>query len=202
MPRSARIVVPNYPHHLVQRGNRQQPVFFKESDYQYYKELAKEWTEKCGVSIWAYCLMPTHVHFIAVPKEKDALRAAFSQIHKRYTAMINKREGWTGHLWQSRFASYVMDENYTLTAWRYIEMNPVRSGIITKPEEYAWSSAAAHVGLREDDLLKHQPLVKMIGDWSKFLEKDISESLLESMKRHQSSGKPAGSEAFLERIKG
>ena len=127
MARLARIVVPGMPHHVTQRGNRWQPTFFAEEDYAAYLELMSERCREEGVEIWAYCLMPNHVHLIAVPKREDSLRRAIGEAHRRYTRRVNLREGWRGHLWQERFSSFVLDEPYLLTSARYVELNPVRA---------------------------------------------------------------------------
>jgi putative transposase len=109
MVRIARVVAPAVPHHVTQRGNRRQQTFFSDEDYQVYLELMSEWCKKHKVQIWAYCLMPNHVHLIAVPETKDALNLAIGEAHRRYTRRINFREGWRGHLWQGRFSSFVKD---------------------------------------------------------------------------------------------
>jgi REP element-mobilizing transposase RayT len=116
MARIARVVVPSLPHHIIQRGNRRQRTFFSAHDYRVYMSLLADWCDRCAVEIWAYCLMPNHVHLIAVPESADGLRRAISEVHRRYTNQVNEREGWRGHLWQGRFASYVMDDRYTLAA--------------------------------------------------------------------------------------
>ena len=92
-----------------------------------------QWCTVHQVEIWAYCLMPNHVHLIAVPQSPDGLRLAIGEVHRRYTRMVNFREGWRGHLWQGRFASFVLDEPYVLTAARYVELNPVRAGLVNAP---------------------------------------------------------------------
>ena len=109
MARLARVVAPGVPHHVTQRGNRRQETFFRPADYRLYRELMAEWCGRCGVEIWAYCLMPNHVHLIAVPQTADALQRAIGEAHRRYTRAINLREGWRGHLWQGRFASFPME---------------------------------------------------------------------------------------------
>ena len=131
MARLARVIAPGLPHHVTQRGNRRQQTFFCDEDYQSYIHLMSEWCGAHEVEIWAYCLMPNHVHLIAVPHLEDGLRHAVGEVHRRYTRMVNFREGWRGHLWQGRFASFVLDEPYLLKATRYIELNPVRAGLIT-----------------------------------------------------------------------
>ena len=162
MARLARVVAPGYPHHVTQRGNRRQPTFFSDKDYEAYLDLMGEWCRRFGVGIWAYCLMPNHVHLIAVPESREGFCRAIGEAHRRYTGMINFRERWRGHLWQGRFASYPMDEPHLLMAARYIELNPVRAGVVKKPGSYAWSSAAAHLSGKSDRLLTPSPLLDRV----------------------------------------
>jgi len=110
MARMPRLVVPNYPHHVTQRGNRRMKTFFSAADYNYYLELITKYKEEVGVEILAYCLIPNHVHFVAVPHETDGLAHLFREVHRYYSRYINFRENWKGHLWQERFHSFVMDE--------------------------------------------------------------------------------------------
>lgn len=119
------------PHHITQRGNRRQQVFFNDADYAAYFELLAEWCGEHGVEIWSYCLMPNHMHLIATPSSENGLRWAIGQTHQRYTRGINFREKWRGYLWQGRFASFVMDEPYLLAAARYIELDPVRARLVS-----------------------------------------------------------------------
>src|SRR5512136_1671446 len=109
MPRIARVIAAGIPHHVTQRGNRRLTTFFQDEDYQTYIDLMTEWCRKCGVEIWAYCLMPNHVHLIAVPETEDGLRRGIGEAHRRYSRMINFRQDWRGHLRQGRFASFPMD---------------------------------------------------------------------------------------------
>ena len=200
MARIARVVAEHYPHHITQRGNRRQDTFFCDDDYRYYIQLMAEWCGKCGVEIWAYCLMPNHVHLVAVPESEDGLRRAIGEAHRRYTRHINFREQWRGHLWQGRFASFLMDEQYLLTATRYIELNPVRAGLVSIPEEYPWSSATAHIKGKNDDLVKVKPLLRMVDDWQQFLSGDVSAEEYELLQRHERTGRPLGSKSFIERL--
>ena len=147
----ARVVVPGYPHHITQRGNRRQQAFFCEADYRAYIDLMSGWCSKHGVDIWAYCLMPNHVHLIGVPQSIEGLTRVIGEAHRRYTRRVNFREGWRGHLWQGRFASYVLDEAHLIAAARYVELNPVRARLVRLPGEYLWSSAAAHIAGQNDD---------------------------------------------------
>ena len=116
MARLARVVLPGYPHHVTQRGNRRQDVFFQDEDYVAYLDLLKEWCGKEGVEIWAFCLMTNHVHLIVKPNKESNLSKAIGETHRRYTRRINFRKNWRGYLWQGRFASFPMDEKWLLRA--------------------------------------------------------------------------------------
>ncbi|HEX2952713.1 MAG TPA: transposase [Bacillota bacterium] len=201
MARVARVVIPNIPHHIVQRGNRRQTTFFCDDDYIAYLELMRQWSSMCNVAIWAYCLMPNHVHLIAVPASEDGLRRAIGETHRRYTRRINFRERWRGHLWQYRFASYPMDETYLLMAARYIELNPVRAGLVSQAEDYRWSSAAAHVLKRPDLFIQPCPIFEdAVADWRQFLSEGVEESAQKLLERHEHTGRPLGDESFLVRL--
>ena len=183
MARLARVVVPGMPHHVTQRGNRRQPTFFGEEDYAAYVELMGQWCNQHGVEIWAYCLMPNHVHRIAVPQSEDGLRRGIGEAHRRYTRRINFREGWRRHLWQGRFASFVMDERYLLAAARYVELNPVRAKPVVAPSDYPWSSARAHLKGKDDALVRVAPLLPMAGNWRRLLTSAVSEEALKAFPR-------------------
>jgi putative transposase len=185
---------------LTQRGNRRQKTFFCEDDYAAYVELMAEWCGECGVEVWAYCLMPNHVHLIVVPDSEDSLRRAVGEAHRRYTRRINFRKGWRGCLWQGRFASFVMDDDYLLAAARYVEMNPVRAGLVARAEKYRWSSAAAHIGKRDDGLVKVAPLLSIVGNWRAFLREPTTEDVRSRLQRHGRTGRPLGSDRFLRRV--
>ena len=200
MARLARLVIPGLPHHITQRGNRRQQAFFNDGDYKAYLELMVEWCGKEGVEIWGYCLMPNHAHLIAVPKTADSLRRAIGEAHRRYTRRINFREKWRGYLWQGRFASFVMDEPYLLAAARYVELNPVRAKLVTRPRDWPWSSARAHLKGQDDCLVKVAPLLAMVGDWKAFLNSAIPEEELQDLRSHGRTGRPLGSPAFLDRL--
>lgn len=197
MARIARVVAPGYPHHITQRGNRRQQTFFCDEDYLAYLELMAEWCRKSQVSIWAWCLMPNHVHLIAVPQDETGLARAIGEAHRRYTRLINFREKWRGHLWQERFASYPMDECYLLVATRYVEMNPVAAGLVAHPADYRWSSARAHLDEVDDGLTHVSPLLEIVGNWSDFLRLSSSEEL-RMLQRHEKNGRPLGTETFTE----
>jgi REP-associated tyrosine transposase len=200
MSRIARAVVPDLPHHVTQRGNRRQATFFCPDDYLLYISLMSEWCRRCSVQIWAYCLMPNHSHLIAVPPSAEALRRAIGEAHRAYTSEVNRREGWTGHLWQGRFASFAMDERHTVAAARYVELNPVRAGLVHRPGDYRWSSARAHLAARDDALVVAAPLLARVPEWSAFLGSRQEADLAERVRKHASTGRPLGSDAFIDEL--
>jgi putative transposase len=202
MPRMARLVVPGYPHHVMQRGNRRQRTFFEEADYLAYIGLISELKGKVGVDVWAYCLMPNHVHFIVVPRHKQSLAKLFGIAHHRYARRVNSVNGWVGHLWQERFHSFVMDEPHLLAAVRYVALNPVRAGLCVRPEDWRWSSANAHLHCAPDKLVDTAAMRERVSDWRHFLSKDESPDLLEVLRRHTRSGRPAGDKRFIEKLEG
>jgi putative transposase len=198
MARIARVVVPGIPHHITQRGNRRMQTFFNDDDYQDYLGLMAVWCREFQVEIWAYCLMPNHIHMIAVPERQDSLRRAIAEAHRRYTRMVNFRERWRGHLWQGRFASFPMDEKYLLATVRYLELNPVRAGLVEDPCAWRWSSAAAHVKGEDDTLVVVSPLRGMVGNWRDFLDRKDEQTEFELVRRHERTGRPLGEEGFIE----
>jgi putative transposase len=200
MARLARVVVPGTPHHITQRGNRRQPTFFGVKDYRTYLDLLAQACEKHAVQIWAYCLMPNHVHLIAVPKSADGLRRAIGAAHRRYTRYVNFREGWRGHLWQGRFASFVLDESHLLAAARYVELNPVRARLVVAPRDYRWSSARAHLKGKDDGVARVQPLLSLAGNWRRLLTSVVSEEDLREFRQHERTGRVLGDEAFQKRL--
>ena len=200
MARLARVIIPGVPHHITQRGNRKLETFFCDEDYRVYIGLMAEWCSRLAVAIWAYCLMPNHVHLIAVPSSEDGLRRSIGEAHRRYSRRVNFREGWRGHLWQGRFASFPMDEQHLLRVVRYVELNPVRAGLVEKPEDYPWSSATAHISGHDDELVKIAPLLEMVDDWRKFLSEKLTDPELDSIRFHERTGRPLGSKDFIDRL--
>jgi putative transposase len=193
MPRISRIVVPGYPHHITQRGNRRQKVFFSDKDYETYMSLVSKALISTDTRVLAYCLMPNHVHLIAVPSADDGLSRLFREAHVRYTRMINKRENWRGHLWQERFHSFVMDEQHLLAAVRYVELNPVRAGLCSHPEEWRWSSVHAHLCKQDDKLVTVKPMLDLISsDWKMYLNYCDSSEEVKKIRKHNSTGRPLG----------
>jgi len=200
MARMARVVVPGIPHHVTQRGNRRQTTFFEDGDYEIYKSLMAEWCLSQGVEVWAYCLMPNHVHLIVVPSTEQALRAAIAEAHRRYTVMVNARKGWTGCLWQGRFASCPMAPGHLYKGAQYVELNPVRAGLVGTPEDWPHSSARAHLSGRHDGLVEPAALLERFGDWRQVLSVDASPEALDEIRLHERTGRPLGDVAFVDRL--
>jgi REP-associated tyrosine transposase len=200
MARLARLVVPHHPHHITQRGNRRLETFFGDHDYTHYIDLMAKYCAAAGTQVWGYCLMPNHVHFILVPSDDDGLRAALGEAHRRYTRHINFREGWRGHLWQERFHSFPMDENYLLACARYVELNPVRAGMVKRAEDWPWSSARAHLKGEDDGLVKVVPMLERMGDWKTFLEGGVDEDTIETIRGNNRTGRPLGKLAYVEKL--
>ena len=200
MSRFARIVVPGVPHHVIQRGNRRQEVFFSDFDKALYLDILTRNIKNTGLEIWAYCLMNNHVHLVAVPSSPSSLADGIGSTHKEYTRKINMREGWKGYLWQGRFFSCPMDVSYLYTAVKYVECNPVRAAIAKRAEEYHWSSARAHIHRIKDSILTDFPLYQKFPDWSHYLRTEESPSVLDELRKHLRTGRPLGDKAFLTKI--
>ncbi len=197
MARLARVVVPGVAHHVTQWGNRRQQTFFGEEDYQGYKDLVARCCGEAGVAVWAYCLMPNHVHLTLTPEDGSGLHQALGEAHRRYTRRINFREGWRGYLWQGRFASFPLDEAHLHAAGRYVELNPVRAGLVRRARDWPWSSARAHLRGCDDDLVNVAPLLDRIADWAAYLRAGLSESERDVLRQHERTGRPLGSEDFI-----
>lgn len=200
MPRIARLVVPHYPHHVTQRGNRRQQSFFSPCDYQAYLDLLAAQLALNKVDLWAYCLMPNHVHLILVPRSLDGLARVMRETHARYARRVNLKHEWCGHLWQERFHSFVMDDFHLIAAARYVELNPVRAGLCQHADAWPWSSARAHLHGRNDRILSDKPLRELIPDWKAYLAEKVPNEQVRAINRHSASGRPAGDSRFIERL--
>ncbi len=197
MARQARVVVPGLPHHVTQRGNRRQPTFFADHDYQLYRTILADALARCAVEVWAYCLLPNHVHLILVPSDETGLARGVGEAHRRYTTAVNQREGWTGFLWQGRFASCPMDDDHLFAAARYIELNPVRAALAPTPYDWPWSSAAAHRDGQDDELVKVRPLLDRWPDWPQVLGQPLPPDFGAALHGRTRTGRPLGAPAFV-----
>lgn len=169
MPRSARLVVPGVAHHVTQRGNRQQTIFFDDADRGAYIAILADALRQSATTCLAWCLMDNHVHLMLVPTGPDGLRAPLSSTHTRYAQRINRRQSASGHLFQGRFASYPMDDRHMMFAARYIENNPVAAGLVPHAEAWRWSSARAHINQRDDGLTDWRALSQHMPNWKAML---------------------------------
>ena len=204
MPRVARIVIPDCPHHITQRGNNRQDVFFVDDDRMTYFGLLLEEAQKYGLSVEGHCLMDNHVHLIATPRAEESLAKTLGRTHFRYTQYINRFHRRSGHLWQNRFFSCALDKRHYWAAMAYIEQNPVRARLVRCAWRYRWSSAAAHCGLAKDrsDLLDLDAWQRRASgkDWKATLGEMLDEKLLSSVRLNTHRGRPLGSDRFLSKI--
>jgi putative transposase len=198
MTRLSRIVVPGCPHHVTQRGNHRERIFFDDGDHLVYRRLLAEHAREARVEIWAYCLMPNHVHLIAVPQDETGLARAIGETHRQYTSFINTRTGQTGHLFQSRFASVPMDDSHLIAAARYVSLNPVRAGLAARAQDWPWSSVRAHLAGHDDALVAVKPLLDRFGDFAALLEPDPrDEAAFAAIRDSESSGRPLAPDEFV-----
>lgn len=189
MPRLARTVYPRVPHHITQRGNRREQVFFTDADRYAYLGWLREYADRYEVDVLAYCLMSNHVHLVVVPAIRESLQKALKSLHMRYAQRINRAKGWKGHVWQGRFFSSALDEGYRWAAVRYVERNPVRARMVHKAQDHPWSSAAAHCRLRPNEVLTTKPRwhkqFEAIGDWAAWLAEGEEPEKLEVLRAGQ-----------------
>jgi putative transposase len=206
MARLPRIVIPHVPHHVTQRGNRRLPVFFCDEDRREYLGLVAEAAAASGTACLAWRLMDNHVHLILVPDHEDGLRATLGEAHRRYTRMVNFREGWRGHLFQGRFASYPMDDAHLMAAVRYVENNPVAAGLATRAQDWPWSSARSHVRgrrLGRDPLTDVDALAGIVPNWRAMLRHGLEAGGAgpagEAIEARLRTGRPLAAEPWIAR---
>jgi putative transposase len=202
MPRIARIIAPNFPHHVTQRGNNWATVFFDAEDRQTYLHLLELYSKKFSLQIWAYCLMDNHVHLLAVPEKDNSLARGVGLTNQVYTQYLNRKRNQSGRIWQNRFYSCLVDnDTYLWTIARYIESNPVIAGIIDKAENYRWSSAKAHLTGSTDPLL-HSPSwlePQQRKSYGEFLLNNDDDAQY-AIRKATSTGRPFGSEDFIDNM--
>jgi putative transposase len=199
MARMARLVQQGYPYHVTHRGNRRAEIFSSDADRNRYLNLLKAYAERFGLDIWAYCLMPNHVHLIVRPRRADAMALTLGNAHRAYSRLVNERSGWTGHLWAGRYFSTLLDEEHLWAAVRYVELNPVRAGLALLATDFAWSSARAHAFLERDGLLAaERPFPGAIHDWSEWLQQGVDDPTCERLRANTSTGRPSVGPQLLE----
>jgi len=202
MPRIARVTLPGYPHHITQRGNNREDVFFDDEDRVFYRSTLKRYCEcdSCRVDIVSYCLMNNHVHLLAVPLEDDALARCVGRTNLLYTQYVNRKYQRSGRLWQNRFYSTIVDTDaYLWAVMRYIEFNPVKAGIVRNPVEYPWSSCRATVEGVNDELITSSMWFDTHdrAAYGRFVMQRDS-AMDETIRRATSSGRPLGDAGFVE----
>ena len=203
MPRIARAVATNVPHHVVLRGNDQQDVFHQLEDYQFYLSLLEIYLPKFNVEMLGFCLMTNHIHEILIPHEEDSLAKALCRIHSRYAQYVNLGLGRTGHLWQDRFYSCPLDAPHLWTALSYVERNPVRAGMVAQAWDYPWSSATAHVTGQDSSGLLNMDLWESTYTpvhWRESLEEDDDPAFRRRLWKATLRGRPCGSDSFIQEI--
>jgi len=198
MARLARSTVIGYPHQVTQAGNYGQRVFEAEADFRHYIDWLRECVDRYSVEIWAYCLMPNHVHYVCVPMADGGLARTFNALHMKYAQYFHARKGVTGHLWRARFLSCILDDASVFEEIRFIENNPVRAGIVGRAEDYPWSSARHHVLGAPDPVIRNGCFLKgRIDDWRAYLADRGDEPVLRRTWQSLKTGRPAGEESFV-----
>ena len=197
MPRFKRLVVPGCPHHITNRGNRRQLIFFSEEDRQFYLGLLHTYGTRYGLAFWAYCLMPNHIHLVVVPENLLSMHLTIREVHRRYSLYINLKMNWQGSLWQKRYYSFPLEDAHLYRAVRYVENNPVRAELAKTAESYPWSSANAHVFGKPNILLSPNKLGIQQKDWKAYLREIEEEEELKEIRARILSGRPLGGDYFI-----
>ncbi len=203
MPRVGRIVVPGAVHHITQRGNNRQDVFFVDDDRRVYLDLLRKYAAQFGLRVTGYCLMTNHVHVLGIPDREESLAKAMGRTHFVYTQYVNRLHGRQGHLWQNRFYSCAMDDAHAWNALAYAELNPVRAGLAKDAWAYVWSSAAAHCGVNSTELgldMAEWPL-EGAADWRATLRAVAGDDEVQTrIRAYTHTGRPLGSDSFLSKV--
>jgi putative transposase len=201
MARIARVMHEGWPFHLTHRGNHRKPVFRRDADCRTYLSLLDRFSRQFGMKIWAYCLMPNHIHLLAVGTRRTSIARALGNAQGTFSRMRNRETGVTGHLWANRFFSSALDRPHLWAAVRYIELNPVRGGLVDQALAYRWSSARAHAGLVRDPLLDRQsPFPGPIGDWTSWLGIGLDAETVKRLRSNTTAGRPSGDEDFVREL--
>ncbi len=197
MARLPRFVFPGCPHHVTARGNRREPIFFEDGDQEIYCDILGEQMRKAEVELWAYCLMPNHVHLILCPKTDAGLGRAIGAAHRRWANFINGRGRWRGHLFDGRFASVAMDEDHLLSAVRYVALNPVRAGLVSRATDWRWSSVHAHLKGADDDLVVVKPILERTGNFAEWIARGADDASFVAIRAAEGIGRPLGTPEFV-----
>jgi putative transposase len=209
MARQPRLILPNQPHHVLQRGNDNQPIFREDEDYARFLVWLRECAKAGRVAIHAYVLLPNHLHLLATPGDEDGLGVMMQKVGRLYVPWFNAKYGRSGTLFQGRFRASIVDpDQYFLACTRYIELNPVRAGLAFVPLDYQWSSYAHHAGVRIDPLITDHARYWQLGNtpfqreaaYIELAQQGLNGTELETIHAATSKGAPLGSTAFLLRL--
>jgi len=204
MPRNARFVAPGVPHHITQRGTARQTVFRTRADRRVYLGLLREQARLAELPILAYCLMRNHIHIVVTPAESGQLAEVLQRVHGRYAQYFNGRLARCGHLWQNRYSSCALAPAHLWLALRYVELNPVRAGLVEMAEEWEWSSARAHLEGSDRQRLLDMEFWQREGgveNWRRLLNRPVDERLESALRRAAYSGQPFGDEGFCQSVR-
>jgi putative transposase len=205
MARLPRLVIPNQPHHVIQRGNDRQLIFRDDEDHQRFLGWLKDSAKEFKVAVHAYVLMPNHLHLMASPSDAGGLAQMMQRVGRYYVPWYNHKYGRVGSLFQGRFKTSLVDaERYFMICSRYIELNPVRARIVTDPLEYPWSSYAHHAGVRPDALITDHALFWALGNtpfqreaaYIELAQRSLTVDELTRVNLAVLKGWPLGSDAF------
>lgn len=202
MPRSARFVLSGHPFHLTHRGNNKRQIFYSDEDRRKYLFWFEEARQKWKVRVLSFCLMSNHVHFIAVPESDFSLAKMIHTVHRRYAYYLNQKYGHSGHLWEGRYYSCVLDDNHLMAAIRYVERNPVRANIVRKPWDWVWSSAREHLDL-EKNIISLGDINRFfsIPRWREYIDQVESEEDLDQIRKQTMAFKAWANDDFRETVK-
>ena len=205
MPRRARSVIPGVAHHITQRGNNRQPVFFSQEDRRFYLRLLGRHAMHHGMHVLGYCLMTNHVHLVAVPDTADSLARTLGRVHCEYALAVNCTGGRSGHLWQNRYYSCPLDQAHLMSALRYADLNPVRAGLAPSAWDWPWSSARAHALVAVHDEVLDCRWTGYIGgwdwaDWKEGLAIGMPRGDVDMVRRATHTGEPLGSRGFISQL--
>jgi len=209
MPRKPRFYLPDVPAHVIQRGNNRQSVFFCDDDYRAYLAWLREGAARHGCAIHAYVLMTNHVHLLVTPEARDAVSRTIQYVGRHYVTYVNRQYGRSGTLWEGRHkGSIISSEAYLLTCSRYIELNPVRAGMVKAPEDYRWSSYRANASGESCPLLSYHALYMALGDSPESRQRAYRELFraapgpgqLDAIRSAVQTGTPLGNDRFREQV--
>ncbi|RJG07268.1 transposase [Noviherbaspirillum cavernae] len=209
MARLPRLVVPQQPHHIIQRGIDRQPIFRDAADYTAFLAWLREASRQFKVAIHAYVLLPDHLHVLATPADQVGLGRMMQWVGRQYVPYFNNKYGRAGTLWQGRYKATVIDaEKYFMTCSRYIELNPVRAGIVGSAAEYPWSSYVHHAGGKPDPLITDHAMYWALGNtpfdreanYRNLAEQALTLQEVEALSEATLKGWAFGSEKFKGRL--